>query len=155
MTALALSKEDFDRLRNVSPAFDQACRNLTRERLEQLEQLVTTRHEQAMQWAQEVSRALKTGSQIPPPRLSSFDEPRKNMKGPPLAIWLGILIDGIPESFVIGSGLLVLMQTRVELIDTLRFIEVIPFTLIAGLFLSNFSEALASSANMKLQGWSR
>lgn len=80
---------------------------------------------------------------------------KEEHEGAPLAIWLGILIDGIPESFVIGSGLLVLMQTRVELIDTLRFIEVIPFTLIAGLFLSNFSEALASSANMKLQGWSR
>ena len=34
VTALALSKEDFDRLRNISPAFDQACRDLTRERLE-------------------------------------------------------------------------------------------------------------------------
>ena len=28
----------------------------------------------------------------------------------------------------------------------------IPFTLIAGLFLSNFPEALASSANMRMQG---
>ena len=33
--------------------------------------------------------------------------------------------------------------------------NVIPFTLIAGLFLSNFPEALASSANMRLQDWSR
>jgi CRP-like cAMP-binding protein len=153
VNALALSKEDFDRLRNVSPAFDQASRNLTRERLEQLEQHVTTRHQQAMQWAQEATHALKTGSQIP--TAVQLRRAKEEHEGAPLAIWLGILLDGIPESFVIGSGLLVLLQTKVELIGTLRFIEVIPFTLIAGLFLSNFPEALASSANMQLQGWSR
>jgi CRP-like cAMP-binding protein len=65
VTALALSKENFDRLRNISPAFDQACRDLTRERLEQLEQLVTARHEQAIEWAREATHALKTGTQIP------------------------------------------------------------------------------------------
>ncbi len=48
-----------------------------------------------------------------------------------------------------------LLQAKVELIGTLRFVDVIPFTLIAGLFLSNFPEALASSANMQLQGWSK
>ena len=153
VTALALSKEDFDRLRNISPAFDKACRDLTRERLEQLEQLVTARHEQAMQWAREATHALKTGTQIP--TAVQLRQAKEEHGGAPLAIWLGILIDGIPESFVIGSGLLVLLQAKVELLGALRFVDVIPFTLIAGLFLSNFPEALASSANMKLQGWSK
>jgi zinc transporter ZupT len=36
-----------------------------------------------------------------------------------------------------------------------RFIEVIPFTLVAGLFLSNFPEALSSSAGMLKLGWSK
>jgi zinc transporter ZupT len=36
-----------------------------------------------------------------------------------------------------------------------RFGDVIPYTLIAGLFLSNFPEALASSATMRIQGWSK
>lgn len=153
VTALALSKGDFDRLRNISPAFDQACRDLTRERLELLEQLVTARHEQAIQWAQEATHALKTGTQIP--TAVQLRRAKEEHGGAPLAIWLGILIDGIPESFVIGSGLLVLLQAKVELLGALRFVDVIPFTLIAGLFLSNFPEALASSANMKLQGWSK
>ncbi len=151
VATLALSKEDFDRLRKLSPAFDQACRDLTKERLELLEQLVTERHEQAVQWAREATHALKTGTQIP-----STDQLRRAKEehgGAPLAIWLGILLDGIPESFVIGSGLLVLLHAKTELIGALRFIDVIPFTLIAGLFLSNFPEALASSANMKFQGW--
>jgi CRP-like cAMP-binding protein len=153
VTALALPKEDFDRLRNISPTFDQACRDLTRERLELLEQLVTARHEQAIQWAREATHALKTGTQIP--TAVQLRRAKEEHGGAPLAIWLGILIDGIPESFVIGAGLLVLLQAKVKLIGALRFVDVIPFTLIAGLFLSNFPEALASSANMKLQGWSK
>jgi CRP-like cAMP-binding protein len=153
VTALALSKEDFDRLRNISPAFDQACKDLSQERLELLEQLVTARHEEGVQWAREARRALKTGAQIP--TAEHLRRAKEEHGGSPLAIWLGILLDGIPESFVIGAGLLVLLQTKVELIGALRFIDVIPFTLVAGLFLSNFPEALASSANMRLQGWSK
>jgi len=153
VTALALSKEDFDRLRNISPAFEQACRDLSMERLELLEQLATARHKQAIQWAQGATHALKTGTQIP--NALQLQRAKEEHGGAPLAIWLGILLDGIPESFVIGSGLLVLLQVKAELIGTLRFVDVIPFTLIAGLFLSNFPEALASSANMQLQGWSK
>jgi CRP-like cAMP-binding protein len=149
--ALALSKGDFDRLRDISPAFDQACRDLTGERLELLEQLVDVRHKQAIEWTREATHALKTGTQIP--TALQLRRAKEEHGGAPLAIWLGILLDGIPESFVIGSGLLVLLQAKVELIGTLRFVDVIPFTLIAGLFLSNFPEALASSANMQLQGW--
>jgi len=80
---------------------------------------------------------------------------KEEHKGAPLAIWLGILIDGIPESFVIGAGLLVLLQTKVQLLGSLSFGDIVPYTLIAGLFLSNFPEALASSANMRLQGWEK
>jgi zinc transporter ZupT len=80
---------------------------------------------------------------------------KEEHKGAPLAIWLGILIDGIPESFVIGSGLLVLLQSKAQLLGSLSFGDVVPYTLIAGLFLSNFPEALASSSNMRLQGWGK
>lgn len=152
VAVLALSKEDFDRLRSISPAFDQDCRDLTREGVELLKQLVTARYEQDIQWAQEAIDALKTGTRIP--TAVQLRQAKEEHGGAPLAIWLGILLDGIPESFVIGAGLLVLLQAKVELVGTLRFADVIPFTLIAGLFLSNFPEALASSANMKLQGWS-
>lgn len=39
--------------------------------------------------------------------------------------------------------------------NELVFLNVVPYTLIAGLFLSNFPEALSSSTNMKLQGWGK
>lgn len=60
--------------------------------------------------------------------------------GAALAIWLGILLDGIPESFVIGASL---VERGLSL------------SLIAGLFLSNYPEALSSSAGMREQGFSR
>lgn len=54
-----------------------------------------------------------------------------------IAIWLGIMLDGIPESVVIGSSLL--LNNSMSL------------SLLAGLFLSNFPEALSSSVGMKKQ----
>jgi zinc transporter ZupT len=57
--------------------------------------------------------------------------------GAPLAIFLGITLDGIPESLVIGSSM---VHTTISL------------SLIVGLFLSNFPEALSSSVGMRQQG---
>lgn len=150
VTAYTLSKVDFDQLRNISPEFDKAARDLTTQHLEYIENLVATRDEQTINWIREAGDALQTGAQLPD--ASDFQQARKEHKGAPLAIWLGILLDGIPESFVIGSGLFILLQSKVGQIESLSFSDVIPYTLIAGLFLSNFPEALASSANMRLQG---
>lgn len=81
------------------------------------------------------------------------DEAREN-SGAPMAIWLGLLIDGIPESFVIGAGFLGLLAAKLTHGVEPIFSEVLPYTLIAGLFLSNFPEALSSSLGMKQQGMS-
>ncbi len=56
---------------------------------------------------------------------------------------------------MIGAGLLVLLQAKTQLLGSISFGDVVPYTLIAGLFLSNFPEALASSENMRLQGWGK
>ena len=64
---------------------------------------------------------------------------------------MGITLDGIPESFVIGTGVFALILTKGSHI---HFYDLIPYTLIAGLFLSNFPEALSSSVGMKKQGYS-
>lgn len=74
--------------------------------------------------------------------------------GAPMAIWLGLLIDGIPESFVIGAGFLALLAAKLGAGLTPSFSEVLPYTLIAGLFLSNFPEALSASMGMKKSGMS-
>lgn len=74
--------------------------------------------------------------------------------GAPMAIWLGLLIDGIPESFVIGAGFLSILSMKLGHGLEPSFSEVLPYTLIAGLFLSNFPEALSASIGMKKSGMS-
>ena len=150
---LAISKENFQRLRALSPEFDQACRDLARERLKILEKVYAARHEEASGWAKSAGEALRLSTEMP--MAVELVKAKEDHKGASLAIWLGILLDGIPESFVIGCTLLVILQGEWEALGDLKFVDVIPYTLIAGLFLSNFPEALSSSANMKDQGWSK
>jgi zinc transporter, ZIP family len=68
---------------------------------------------------------------------------RKNMEGKqaegaPLAIVLGSVLDGIPESFVLG---LTVLQGGISV------------SLFAGIALSNFPEGMASSSGLKAAGW--
>lgn len=81
-------------------------------------------------------------------------EQAEEHNGAPMAIWLGLLIDGIPESFVIGAGFLALLSVQLGAGIDPAFTEVLPYTLIAGLFLSNFPEALSASMGMKKSGMS-
>jgi zinc transporter ZupT len=150
---LQLSKKDFEQLRRVSPELDEACRDLASERLEKLERFHASQRAKADRWVRQTVRALRMGTEIP--TSLELRRTKQDYQAAPLAIWLGILLDGIPESLVIGAGFLVLLQSKVTAIGSVNFAEVIPFTLIAGLFLSNFPEALSSSANMYNQGWGK
>jgi zinc transporter ZupT len=69
-----------------------------------------------------------------------------------VAIWLGNLLDGLPESFVVGTVLMATVTTSVHAGVAVSFWDVLPYTLLAGLFLSNLPEALSSSAQMRMQG---
>jgi zinc transporter ZupT len=151
--ALALARPDFEALRQHSEAFDRACREQARQGLEMLDEWVSVRNERARDWIHKTASALVTGSDLPD--AIELRMAREEHGGSPLAIWLGILIDGIPESFVIGAGLLVSLAAAAGRAGSLVFWDIVPYTLIAGLFLSNFPEALASSANMRRQGWSK
>lgn len=71
-----------------------------------------------------------------------------------IAIWLGNLLDGLPESFVVGTVLMAAVATQAQAGTPVVFWEVLPYTLLAGLFLSNLPEALSSSAQMRMQGMS-
>ena len=153
VSGYALSKADFDRLSELSVEFAEAVRNLSDERVKLLANLVAERGAEALDWLEQSRQALRTGTQLPDQL--EWRKARVEHKGAPLAIWLGILLDGIPESFIIGAGVLMLLKTKLAQLDTLVFTDVVPYTLIAGLFLSNFPEALASSANMRMQGFSK
>lgn len=60
--------------------------------------------------------------------------------GAPLAIVFGSVLDGIPESFVLG---LTVLQGNVSV------------ALLAGVILSNFPEGLSSSSGLRAAGWTR
>lgn len=64
----------------------------------------------------------------------------RQASGSAMAIVLGIVLDGIPESVTLGIGLL--------------SGEGISVTLIAAIFISNIPEAVAATAGLKSGGWS-
>ncbi len=131
-----LRRRDFEALLQRCPAFEQRVRDylgkgdltLYLKDKQALSQDRTTR------WIRRASRSMDQGGLLPaaPPQGG-----RAASHGAPLAIWLGILLDGIPESLVIGASLL---HSHISL------------SLIAGLFLSNYPEALSSSVGMREQG---
>ena len=127
-------------------------KRLASERLSDLEVRREAKHAEAKRWADEAISAFKQGAEIPTP--AEIREMKAEHSGAPLAVWLGILLDGIPESFVIGAGFLGILSMSLSTTGEASFFQVIPYTLIAGLFLSNFPEAMSSSVGMKMQGWS-
>lgn len=148
---LELLKQDFDRVCEKRPELARAMIELASRRLDENRQRMEDHSREQIDWTRRASEALRQGAEIP--SASEVREDAATHTGAPLAIWLGILLDGIPESFVIGAGFLGLLAAKLSLGATPSFAEVIPYTLIAGLFLSNFPEAMSSSVGMRHQGW--
>jgi CRP-like cAMP-binding protein len=93
--------------------------------------------ERLERWRRRSARKLQRG-ELPPSILTG--SAIREHQGAPVAIWLGIMLDGIPESLVIGASMI---NSGVSL------------SLVAGLFLSNYPESLSSSVGMQQQGLSR
>ncbi len=89
----------------------------------------------AIFWRQNAVKNLSDGKDIVP--VMAFRADISQHKGAPLGIWLGLMLDGIPEALVIGASLIHAS---------------LGFSLLAGLFLSNYPEALSSSVGMRRQG---
>ena len=135
-----LRKSDFDTLMHGSPAIHERVRAYlegteARNYLSNVQGLAAPGVER---WIRQATRNVDSGRLIP----SATDMARHVdvSHGAPVAIRLGILLDGIPESLVIGSSLI--HHSHVS------------FSLIAGLFLSNYPEALSRSVGMRQQGMS-
>ena len=89
-------------------------------------------------WVSRALKAVRAGR--PPPGLLSRGVESGEPAGASLAIWLGILLDGIPESLVIGASV--------------SAAGISP-SLVVGLFLANYPEALSSSQGMLEEKFSR
>ena len=148
---LALPRKAFERWRELCPEFDQGVRRLATSRLQEVRRRDAKVGEEEARWAGAALGALRSGHRVPTPaevrRLS------EEHSGAGLAVWLGMLIDGVPESIVIGAGFFGLVTGKLAAGESISFADALPYTLVAGLFLSNFPEALSSSASMRQQGW--
>jgi zinc transporter ZupT len=146
-----IQREAFERWRARCPEFDAGVRRLATQRLAEVLEQEDQRSEDERRWGMAAIAALNEGSVVPSP--GDLRRASEQHGGAGLAVWLGMLIDGVPESIVIGSGLAGLLSVQLAAHGAVSFAEVVPYTLIAGLFLSNFPEALSSSVGMRTQGW--
>lgn len=131
-------KEDFDRVLDTSPHLTEAVKVLVAERLADMQRQHTIDPERAAAWQTRALHHLDERHII----LTATDikEAAVAHSGAPMAIWLGALLDGIPESLVLGASMLH---------------GSVSTSLIAGIFLSNFPEALSSSAGMREQHYTQ
>ena len=136
-TVWMILKEHFDWLIRTSPEICEAVKTLTNQRITDLQHKKTIQFEQATSWLSKANKHID--NEIILPTKTDIKDAVSEHRGAPLAIWLGIMLDGIPESLVIGSSMIH---------------HPISFSLIAGLFLSNYPESLSSSVGMREQGHS-
>jgi len=135
-----LRRQDFSKLISRFPNFKLRVIYYLKEPFirEYLEHKHRLNEDKISHWLQRAIKNVKIGK-TPPSLLESGVESRKGA-GASVAIWLGILLDGVPESLVIGANMI---HSGISL------------SLIAGLFFSNYPEALSSSSGMKDEGYTR
>lgn len=133
-----IQRHDFEELLPMSPELQQAINDLAGVRMNEL--AIKWTHGDDKQWEKETFSFIENTT-LPASAEEIREEGRANTNtagGAAVAIWLGILIDGIPESLVIG--MLATSATGMSL------------AFIAGVFIANFPEAMSSSVGMKAQG---
>lgn len=135
MHVWVINKEALDRIISLNPELSREIKALVTEKIHLLEITQEIPPGESEAWYNEAMDHFtdkKTAI-----TQSDINEEFVEHGNPSMAIWLGILLDGIPESIVIGSSLL--LHPTMSL------------SLLAGLFISNFPEALSSSVGMKKQ----
>ncbi len=141
--AWRIHRHDFEWLMDEVPALGRSVRSLAKDRIEDLTRRDTTSSMEPRQWEKEAISRLD--SAMLQPTLGDVHEQVKEHghgSGAALAIWLGIALDGIPESLVIG--MLVVTAAAEQRGMSLAFI--------AGVFLANLPEAMSSAVTMRKNG---
>jgi len=135
MHVWVINKESLDRIITLNPTLAREIKELVTEKIHLLEIKNEVDGIKAEKWYKDA--LLHFDEKKPDVTESDFHEEVGEHKNASMAIWLGMMLDGIPESLVIGSSLLIH--------------STISISLIAGLFLSNLPEALSSSVGMRKQ----
>lgn len=137
-----IHKTEFEHLIKQSSALKDASSRMVKERLHDIQIKDTTLAGKAEVWEENAQSNLERLS-IPITEKDLSHELKEHTEAnPALAIWLGIALDGIPESLIIG--MLVVIAAASGTAMSLAFI--------AGVFLANLPEAMSSAVTMKRQG---
>jgi CRP-like cAMP-binding protein len=133
-----IHKDDFNEVVAVSPGLQRNLKKVAGMQQSGV-QVSSISAEQSRTWLEQASFNLE--AEVGEPTVSEIMHAAnaQKVKGSnvALAIWLGIALDGIPESLVIGGS----MEGAS-----------ISLALVGGLFLANFPEGMSSAALMKKQG---
>ena len=129
-----IGKEQFDALMEISPGLRRSVEQLNSKRIRHnvrnLRGMIAAQH-----WRKVAASNIK--------RLSKAEEltymKRSVISGNPLALFMGVMMDTIPESIIIGAGFFSL--------------ETYSFTFLLAVFLSNLPESIGSSMNMIEAGY--
>ncbi len=131
-------KRDFDDFLKVSPELQKDIKQLASSRIDDLSMKAS--QAQNEKWKKETLSLLENWTHSVSTQDIREEGEAAAAGGAALAIWMGILIDGIPESLVIG--MLSVSVTGMSL------------AFIAGVFLANMPEAMSSAVSMKNHGMS-
>jgi CRP-like cAMP-binding protein len=138
-----IPKSAFDEALQQSPALQKATHALVDERIEELSELQAASPAEAAEWGRRAHRTLEHLSL----HMNEEDFKRQveeygERGGAALAIWLGIGLDAIPESLVIGMLVVTAAAERAS----------ISLAFIMGVFLANLPEAMSSAVTMRRSG---
>ncbi len=143
-TLLCVHKSDFDRLLGIYPALKVEVERLVESRRANLALVAAM---DPAEWARRAElsgrgsyAATELDLEEAYSKASSAAAKAGKKGGAPMAMWIGMLVDGIPESAVIGASMV--GGAHVSL------------ALILGLFIANFPEAMSSSIGMRKMGMS-
>lgn len=139
LRTFTIAKGDFDRLLKTSPELQESVTRLLAERLKENVTAAPQDPARAAKIWADIAKSYVRPSSLRPSAVE-IDSAHHEKGGAAMAIWLGILLDGIPESLVIGSTMIAHGHVSIALI--------------AGVFLANFPEALSSAVGMRKQGMS-
>lgn len=140
--ACTIHKIEFEHLIKKSPDFLNASGRMVQERLRDMQVKDDTLTGEAEVWEDSAKEKLDRISIAVTDNDLKEEIKEHEGGGAALAIWLGIALDAIPESLIIGMLVVVAAATNSPM--SLAFI--------AGVFLANLPEAMSSAVTMKRQG---
>ncbi|MDX1381728.1 MAG: cyclic nucleotide-binding domain-containing protein, partial [Xanthomonadales bacterium] len=136
--AWEIHKDDFKEVVAVSPGLQQTLKRLSRNHRAAASGEVLD-PERSRAWLEAAGQHLESelGDPTEADIVRVAHHEARGGSNVALAIWLGIALDGVPESLVIGGSM---EGAKVSL------------ALVGGLFLANFPESMSSAVVMKKQG---